>query len=193
MWKSIYTHIEQYFMHYQIYICLKTLKYFQLRAHAVSWRHGGELSLFCWWLLFIIPNTKMCFDKASETPALSQEGQDVYCDQFANHIVVAKYQEAATFCDKVIILKQAVVSWISSAQNFVITNPWLLFRNDVQCCDVSRDQNLTRKKQSLKTVGETREVILKQLIRIDQRGWSNNNWCRSAGKWSDSIDNCKFW
>jgi len=61
-------------------------------------------------LLFIIPNTKMCFDKASETPALSQEGQDVYCDQFANHIVVAKYQEAATFCDKVIILKQAVVS-----------------------------------------------------------------------------------
>ena len=24
-------------------------KYFQLQTHAVSWRHGGELSLFCWW------------------------------------------------------------------------------------------------------------------------------------------------
>ena len=23
--------------------------FFQLRARAVSWRHGGELSLFCWW------------------------------------------------------------------------------------------------------------------------------------------------
>ena len=59
--------LKSFFIHYQMYFCLKTLKHFQLRAHAVSWRHGGELSLFCWWLLFIIPNTKMYCDKAWNT------------------------------------------------------------------------------------------------------------------------------
>jgi len=48
-----------------------------------------------------------------------------------------------------------------------------------------------QKKGSHKTVGETREVISKQVMRIDQRGWSNNNWCGSGGKWSHSIDNSK--
>ena len=114
---NIYTHWTVFHALSNIYL-FKNIEIFPASSACslmASW--GRTFTL----LLVIVvhhPNTKMCFDKASETPALSQEGQDVYCDQFANHIVVAKYQEAATFCDKVIILKQAVVSWMRSAQNF---------------------------------------------------------------------------